>query len=892
MLEETYFKFKKNILPKMKKMQPNFQEPVVEYCEPDQVIDICSYNHYPVLDKSSQKQEQCNDNNDIYDTSELEHEFEYEIYEDVLKTEQLMAELKRIDEAENESKKQRDLQFGDFPLEQFSDAGKVANEGDPHLKAAADTELYDLEKRAIQIDIDKYEYDNSSENTDDTYYDNSSPRADDNSSRRADDDDNPSPRADDDNASHRAEEYSSQCADDNDDILQTEVSHVQLPTVAEKYHVKHDDNTLRKMVYGPMYVPYNEDGQKLLLPQTTDMSRKDNLKLLYNSLPEGMCDNEYESLEQAVNDIETFQYSHEMSTKHVLVQGVYVGSASPLIADIKTQPYSMLTYLDDRMMTGTYDNTHDIPIYIDNGSTLNIMPTHFYDNAYYLHHLPKAPTAAKTIQTGNGPVKTHFWIDILLNVQGCMIQFKLLVCDTQAQTGILLSKMALEQLQTWQDYSNNTLYIKQTAIPLHAIQNIELLPDRKTTIEVVADRTNELQYKELIEGQGIVWVWSNDSSKPLQPIVAMFHNNKTLITFENTTGQTQYISKGAKVAILDMRSKDGGMTNFECDIPTDDEGNLVLYAHTFASSLEPTKLANEDPMLQAEMKIKVSQTPNKHTIQTDNTEDPYPWLDVDDPRRTMTDEEILRLKVPFDKSILSAAEKERLIKLMLENTAAFSIRDEIGTCPYFEVKLKLRDDKPFFVRPYNIREDQKPIIQKEMDRLEKLGIIRKGLTGYSSPVLLVKRKQQNLYRVVTDFRVLNERLVRVNHAFPIVRDCLEAIGASKCEVMSVLDLRDAYHTLPLAEESQKYCGLTPYYGSPTYVYLRMGMGMSCSPALWQQFVHIIWEQLPNKERYKIIMDDILIFSTKEQHWEDLANLFEVLIRFGLKISPHKCQLFR
>ena len=69
--------------------------------------------------------------------------------------------------------------------------------------------------------------------------------------------------------------------------------------------------------------------------KTTDMSRKDNLKLLYNSLPEGMCDNEYESLEQAVNDVETFQYSHESSTQHVLVQGVYIGSASPLIADIK-----------------------------------------------------------------------------------------------------------------------------------------------------------------------------------------------------------------------------------------------------------------------------------------------------------------------------------------------------------------------------------------------------------------------------------------------------------------------------------------------------------------------------------------------------------------------------
>ena len=110
-----------------------------------------------------------------------------------------------------------------------------------------------------------------------------------------------------------------------------------------------------------------------------------------------------------------------------------------------------------------------------------------------------------------------------------------------------------------------------------------------------------------------------------------------------------------------MRSKDGAMTNFEWHIPTDDEGNLVLYAHTFGSSLEPTKFANEDPVLQAETKIEVSETPNNHTIKADNNEDPYPWLDADDPRRKMTDEEILRSKVPFDKSILSAAEKERLI---------------------------------------------------------------------------------------------------------------------------------------------------------------------------------------------------------------------------------------
>ena len=168
MLEETYFKFKKNILPQMKKMQPNFQEPVVEYCEPDQVIDICSYNHYSVIDKTNEGQRQHNNANNIYDTSELKHEFEYGIYEDVFKTEQLMAELKRIDEAERESKKLRDLEFRDFPLEQSSDVGKVANEGDPYLKAAVDTKLYDLEKHAIQIDMDKNNYEHSSEHTDDS----------------------------------------------------------------------------------------------------------------------------------------------------------------------------------------------------------------------------------------------------------------------------------------------------------------------------------------------------------------------------------------------------------------------------------------------------------------------------------------------------------------------------------------------------------------------------------------------------------------------------------------------------------------------------------------------------------------------------------------------------
>ena len=185
----------------------------------------------------------------------------------------------------------------------------------------------------------------------------------------------------------------------------------------------------------------------------------------------------------------------------------------------------------------------------------------------------------------------------------------------------------------------------------------------------------------------------------------------------------------------------------------------------------------------------------------------------------MTDAEILQMKLNLTECSLDDKQKEEFLTKLDDFHDVFSLRDEIGTCPFIEVHLKLKDETPFFVRPYPMREEQKKVIQKEMDRLEHLGIIQKGLTGYSSLVVLVKRKNQNLSRVCSDFRILNEKLLKINHAFPLVRDCIEQLGRKRCHYLSTIDLRDAFHTLRLATSSQKYCGITPYYGSPTYHYL-------------------------------------------------------------------------
>ena len=75
-----------------------------------------------------------------------------------------------------------------------------------------------------------------------------------------------------------------------------------------------------------------------------------------------------------------------------------------------------------------------------------------------------------------------------------------------------------------------------------------------------------------------------------------------------------------------------------------------------------------------------------------------------------------------------------------------------------------------------MRDEQKKVIQNEMDRLEHPGMIQKELTGYSSLVVLIKRKNQKLYRVCSDFRILNEKLLKINQTFPLVRDCIEQLG--------------------------------------------------------------------------------------------------------------------
>ena len=186
--------------------------------------------------------------------------------------------------------------------------------------------------------------------------------------------------------------------------------------------------------------------------------------------------------------------------------------------------------------------------------------------------------------------------------------------------------------------------------------------------------------------------------------------------------------------------------------------------------------------------------------------DPYPWLADDDPRRYQTDEEILYEKIDLSNSALSRKEKTRLMKMLIKYRNAFILRGEIGECPNLGADIKVIDDSPFFVRPFPISESDKPFMDDQMERLVSLGIPSKNSTSHTSPVMLITRKLTKDKRPVVDFRLLNTRILRRNTSIPLMSDVSSILGNSECEVVSCVDIKDAYHSIRLSEKSKEYYG--------------------------------------------------------------------------------------
>ena len=123
-----------------------------------------------------------------------------------------------------------------------------------------------------------------------------------------------------------------------------------------------------------------------------------------------------------------------------------------------------------------------------------------------------------------------------------------------------------------------------------------------------------------------------------------------------------------------------------------------LHDRVTPSTLSPKPIAYDKPIDPSEMP-RISTCTDTMTDDTNvlTKDDKYPWLDPEDKRRHMTDAEILRQKLNLEDSLLDEKGKEEFLTKTDDLHDVFSLRDEIGTCPFIEVHLRLKDETPFFV---------------------------------------------------------------------------------------------------------------------------------------------------------------------------------------------------
>ena len=134
----------------------------------------------------------------------------------------------------------------------------------------------------------------------------------------------------------------------------------------------------------------------------------------------------------------------------------------------------------------------------------------------------------------------------------------------------------------------------------------------------------------------------------------------------------------------------------------------------------------------------------------------------------MSNKEILDDYVDLERFCLSDSGKKQVMDMLYKYKDAFSLRDEIGTCQNIEVEIDVTDKSPFFIRLYNVKEEDKNILDREIKRLCYLDIL-KDFLAYLSPVMLISRKVTKDNRVETDFRHLNAKIAKNNLAYPLLK---------------------------------------------------------------------------------------------------------------------------
>lgn len=367
--------------------------------------------------------------------------------------------------------------------------------------------------------------------------------------------------------------------------------------------------------------------------------------------------------------------------------------------------------------------------------------------------------------------------------------------------------------------------------------------------------------------------------------------NYSTNSFEINEHKAYLIFKEPKLTI-----KPRSETVIECNVINPDikEGLIldkkvsekVIFANSIVK-VKPNGCVNvtvvnlsENPVtIKPNFKLKLENVPNNITLVNNNFNETS--------KRT---EDVLKL---LRTSHLNEEEAESLYEVCSQYSDIFHLPGDRLTCTdAIQHEIITTSSNPINTKSYRFPEVHKNEVNSQINKMLEDGIIKPSTSPWSSPIWIVPKKLdasgQRKWRVVIDYRKLNDITIGDSYPIPNISEILDQLGKSK--YFSTLDLASGFHQIKIAEKDAAKSAFSVPQGH--FEFTRMPFGLKNAPATFQRLMNTALSGLQGIQCF-VYLDDIVIYSFDlDTHIKNLSNVFDRLRSFNLKLQPDKCEFLR